>query len=65
MYVDFWILGLFAILVGFCAVWNRNIGIQMGIEGTLQKLIDEKIIRIVGDEVIPCTRQKKRRSKYV
>lgn len=65
MYVDFWILLLFAGLVGVCAVWNRNVGIQMGIEGTLQKLIDDKIIRIVNDQVIPCTPQKKRRSKYV
>ena len=65
MYVDIWIFALFAGLFGLCAIWNRNAGIQQGIEGTLQKLIDEKVIRIVGDEVVPCNRQKKRRNKYV
>lgn len=65
MYVDIWVFGILAAVVGACAVWNRNAGIQQGIEGTLQKLVDDKIIRIVGDEVVPCTRPKKRRNKYV
>jgi len=53
MFIDIWVFGVFAILFGVCAWWNRNVGIEIGIQGTLSKLIDDKVIRIVGDEVLP------------
>jgi len=53
MFIDIWVFGVFAILFGVCAWWNRNVGIEIGIQGTLSKLIDDKVIRIVDDEVLP------------
>jgi hypothetical protein len=56
MFVDLWVFGIFAILFGVCAVWNRMRGITQGIEATLDKLETDKIIEIVNDEVIPYRR---------
>ena len=68
MFVDIWIFGVFAALFGICAWWNRNSGIEIGIQGTLQKLIDDKVIIIQDDEVFPYPRNtnpKRKRAKYV
>ena len=56
MFVDVWIFGVFAILFGICAWWNRSAGITIGIEGTLDKLLHDKAIEIIGDKVIPYRR---------
>ena len=58
MYVDIWIFGVFAILFGFCAVWNQKSGISRGVEGTLDYLIDKGVIRIVEDEIYGCANKK-------
>ena len=37
MFVDLWVVSIFSILFGVCAVWNRMRGIHVGIEKTLDK----------------------------
>jgi hypothetical protein len=63
MYVDLWVFGIFAVLFGVCAVWNRMRGITQGIEATLDKLESDKIIEIIGDDIIPYRRDIRRRKK--
>lgn len=58
MYVDIWVFGIFAILFGFCAVWNQRIGISRGVEGTLDFLVEKGIIEIDDDEVRGCASKK-------
>jgi hypothetical protein len=68
MFVDIWIFGVFAALFGVCAWWNRNSGIEIGIQGTLDKLLHDKVIMIQNDEVLPyprSTSNKRKRTKYV
>lgn len=68
MFVDIWIFGIFAVMFGVCAWWNRNAGITIGIEGTLNKLVNDKVIMIQNDEVIPYprpTNNKRKGAKYV
>jgi hypothetical protein len=68
MFVDIWVFGIFAGLFGVCAWWNRNAGIEIGIHGTLDKLIADKIIMVQNDEVMPyprATSNKRKRNKYV
>jgi hypothetical protein len=53
MYIDVYgIIGL-TILFGFCAWWNHKQGIKLGIEATLNSLIDDKIIDVKGDRIVP------------
>jgi len=54
VYVDIWIFGIFAILFGFCAVWNFKTGISKGVEGTFDFLVDKGVIYVVDDEVYGC-----------
>lgn len=63
MYVDIWIFCLFSILFGACAVWNRMRGVTQGIEATLEKLETDKIIEVIGDQVVPYRRDIRRRRK--
>jgi hypothetical protein len=63
MFVDLWIFGIFAILFGVCAVWNRMKGVTQGIEATLEKLESDKIIEIINDQVVPYRRDIRRRRK--
>ena len=65
MYVDLWVFGIFAALFGVCAVWNRMRGITHGIEATLDKLESDKIIEIIGDDIIPYRRDIRRRKKKI
>ena len=46
MYVDIWVFGIFAILFGFCAVWNQKAGISRGVEGTFDFLIEKGIVKV-------------------
>lgn len=57
MFVDLWIFAIFALLFGFCAVFNFKLGVKRGIEGTLSLLEQEKIIRFEGEEVRPYIKQ--------
>ena len=49
MFVDFWILSLFSILFGICAIWNYRRGLNMGVAETLVALASEKIIKITPE----------------
>jgi hypothetical protein len=53
MFVDLWIVGIFAILVGICAVWNRNIGYREGIQDTVEQMLEDKLIGISGNKIVP------------
>ena len=63
MFVDLWVVSIFSILFGVCAVWNRMRGIHVGIEKTLDKLVEDRIIRIVNDRVVRYTPTTRRRNK--
>lgn len=52
MFVDLWIVSLFSLLFGFCAVFNYKLGVRRGIEGTLVVLQNEKIIKVNGESVV-------------
>lgn len=53
MYIDIYGVICLALLFGFCAWWNHRQGIRLGIEATLSNLIDEKIIDVKGDKIVP------------
>lgn len=53
MFVDLWIFGIFAVLVGVCAVWNRNVGYREGIRDTVEQMLDDKLIQIRGRKFVP------------
>jgi len=52
MFVDLWIVSLFSLLFGACAVINYKLGVHRGVEGTLDLLVDQKIIKVVDDKVV-------------
>lgn len=58
MYLDYWVIAVFALLFGFCAWWNRSSGVKYGIEMTIQMLEINKIIAIENDEIVPFKKKK-------
>lgn len=65
MFVDIWVLSLFSILFGICAVWNYHRGRSMGIAETLVTLTAEKIIKITPDGSIVSFDNPRNVSKHV
>lgn len=59
MYLDPWMLVVLVLSFGVCAWYNRRTGIVTGFFGALDALEQEKIIRIVNDEIIPNKHYKK------
>jgi len=57
MFIDFWIICLFSLLFGACAIINYNMGVRRGIAGTLHVLEKEKIITLNGEDVLPYTKE--------
>jgi len=53
MFVDLWIFGIFAALVGFCAVWNRNAGYREGIRDTVDQMLEDKLVALSGGRIVP------------
>lgn len=53
MFVDLWIFGIFAALFGFCAIWNRSAGYREGIHDTVEQMIEDKLISIKGQKLVP------------
>ena len=49
MFVDLWVLSLFSVLFGICAVWNFHKGRSRGIAETIVSLSIEKIIKITPE----------------
>lgn len=56
MFVDLWILSLFAILFGLCAYFSSKSGQKHGAILVLQTLIDQKIIKIHDNKIVPYRR---------
>lgn len=65
MFVDFWVLSLFSILFGVCAVWNFKRGKQIGTAETIVSLAIEKIIKITPNGEIVSYDNPKNISKSV
>lgn len=53
MFLELWMCAVLAITFGICAWWNRQNGIALGTIATLQRLIDEKIVCIEEDKIVP------------
>lgn len=53
MYIDIYGAVALALLFGFCAWWNHKQGVKLGIEATLDSLLDQKIIDLKGDKIVP------------
>jgi hypothetical protein len=53
MFVDLWIFGIFAVLVGVCAVWNRSVGYREGIQDTVEQMLKDKLIDVVNNKLVP------------
>ena len=58
MFIDIWIVCLFSILFGICAVINYRLGVLRGIDATLTVLADDKIITIEDDKIVPYKNKK-------
>lgn len=69
MFVDLWVLSLFSILFGICAVWNHKrgyyLGNQAGIAETLVTLSVEKFIKVRADGKVALYNNPKQVSKYL
>jgi hypothetical protein len=65
MFVDLWIVALFSLLFGGCAWWNYRKGVTDGITTTLNVLLDDKVIDVIGDKIVPHKEPNKRRRKNV
>jgi hypothetical protein len=59
MFVDLWIVALFSLLFGGCAWWNYRKGVTDGITTTLNVLMDDKVISVVDDKIVPYKKGKK------
>ena len=53
MFIELWMCAVLAATFGLCAWWNRQNGIALGTILTLQRLIDEKIVCIEEDKIVP------------
>jgi hypothetical protein len=53
MYLDPWMIGVIALMFGLCAWTSRRSGIVFGTVVTLQKLVDDKIVMVENDEIVP------------
>jgi hypothetical protein len=58
MYVDIYGAVALALLFGFCAWWNHKQGVRLGIESTLDSLLNDKIIDVKGNKIVPYREQK-------
>ena len=58
MYIDIYGVIALSLLFGFCAWWNHRQGIRLGIEATLDSLLNDKIIDVKGDKIVPYRSEK-------
>jgi hypothetical protein len=58
MFVDLYIVALFSLLFGVCAWWNYRKGVNDGVVSTLRVLVDDKIISVHNDKIIPYRKKK-------
>jgi hypothetical protein len=65
MYIDIYgAIGL-ALLFGFCAWWNHKQGVRLGIEATLGNLLENNIIALRGDQIVPYDKNKALTSREI
>lgn len=65
MYIDIYGAVGLALLFGFCAWWNHKQGVRVGIEATLGSLLDQKIIDVKGDRIVPYEKNKRLTSREI
>lgn len=65
MFVDIWVLSMFSVLFGICAVWNYKRGKQIGVAETIVSLAMDKIIKITPNGEIVSYDNPKNVSKNV
>jgi hypothetical protein len=53
MFIEYWMIAVLIITFGICACYNRKIGIALGTIATLQRLVDDKIVAIENDKLVP------------
>lgn len=53
MFLEYWMIAVIIASFGVCALWNRKVGIALGTIATLQRLVDEKIVAIENDKLVP------------
>ena len=53
MFLEYWMIAVLILAFGICAVYNRKVGHVEGIIGTLNRLIEEKVILIEEGEPVP------------
>lgn len=53
MFLEYWMIAVLIASFGVCALWNRKVGIALGTIATLQRLVDEKIVAIEDDKLVP------------
>lgn len=68
MFLDYWMIAALIAMFGVCAIYNRKVGIALGTVATLQRLVDDKIVAIENDKLVPyrnawATKPVKRRKK--
>lgn len=53
MFLEYWMIAIVIASFGACALWNRKVGIALGTIATLQRLVDDKIVAIENDKLVP------------
>lgn len=53
MFLEYWMIAVIIASFGVCALWNRKVGIALGTIATLQRLVDDKIVAIEDDKLVP------------
>ena len=53
MFLEYWMIAILIAFFGACALWNRKVGIALGTIATLQRLVDDKIVSIENDKLVP------------
>ena len=53
MFLDYWMIAALIAMFGVCALYNRKVGIALGTIATLQRLVDDKIVAIENDKLVP------------
>jgi hypothetical protein len=58
MFLDMWMIILSVAALGLCAILSFQTGVKFGALSALKILIDRKIVRLEGDEIVPVLTEK-------
>jgi len=53
MFLEYWMIAVLALAFGLNALYNRKVGIAIGTIATLQRLVDDKVVLIEDDQIVP------------